>query len=471
MCAARSSSPVTADFRVLVVDDEQLYARAIGRELDRAGMSSDLAFTAAEALEKARTRSYALVLLDHKLPDDDGIGIVPLILARQHGATVIVMTAFEAIPNAIQAIRNGAEDYIVKQPSLEPLVAAIREVRQRRELDLSLPSIEDDIGRDGLLGVSAPILAVREQLRRVSAGKDTTVLLCGETGSGKEVAARSLHLGSAPAGSPFIAVDCVAMPSPLVESLLFGHEKGAFTGADRTQAGAFEEAGEGTIFLDEIGEMDMSLQGKLLRVLESRTFHRLGSVKEKPVMARVVAATHRDLMELVDEGRFRFDLYQRLSVFPIAVPSLRERGEDILVLARHFVKHFARKLGIPPQPLPREVESRLLGYDFPGNVRELRNIIERAMILCEDGRIETCHLPERLLREGIPTLGIARSGTTLPFDFVPGVDTLETLEKKLIRQALDRAAGNKSEAARLLGLSRFQLLRRLEKLRLAETGD
>lgn len=457
-------------FRVLVVDDERLFARAVARDLERHDMVVDLAYSAAQALARVQEASYAAILLDHKLPDDDGIRIIPALLARQLSASLIVMTAFEAIPHAIQAIRHGAEDYLVKQTRLQPIIDALLEVRRRRDVQQA-GGWHEDAATLGLLGRSAPMVAVVEQLRRVGAGRDTTVLLTGETGCGKEVAARVLHAQSAPAGSPFIAVDCVAMPGPLVESHLFGHEKGAFTGADRARAGAFEEAGEGTLFLDEVGEMDLAVQGKLLRVLESRRYQRVGSVREHRVGARIVAATNRDLLERVEAGQFRFDLYQRLSVFPVHLPPLRERGQDVLILAGHFVDLFAKKMGVAPQPLSRDIRARLVAYEFPGNVRELKNVLERATILAAGGRIELHHLPERLLRIDAARSPSARPEGAMPIDFVPGVDTLESLERRLVMQALDQARGVKAEAARLLGISRFQLLRRLEKLRLPEGAD
>jgi len=452
----------TADaFRALVVDDEQLFARAIAREIRDKGMECDVAHTAADALGCVRVGRYSVILLDHKLPDDDGIRIIPLLLARQMSASVIVMTAYEAIPNAIQAIRQGAEDYLVKETSIQPIINAVLEVRRRFQVRAA-GSDWDQHERGGLLGDSPVMEHVRDQLARVARQKETTVIFTGETGVGKEVAARWLHKQSGKRSGPFVAIDCVALPAHLVESLLFGHEKGAFTGADSARDGAFQEAGSGTIFLDEVGEMDLSLQGKLLRVLESRRFHRVGSVKEHPVRARVVAATNRDLMEQVRAGKFRFDLYQRLNVFPIHLPPLRERGEDVLVLAGHFMDFFRDKMDIDIRPLSPEIERRLLCYDYPGNVRELKNVIERAIILTDSGAIELKHIPERMLR----TVGDTASSSacsSLPMDFIPGVDTLQTLEIKMIRRAMDQAGGVKAEAARLLGISRYQLLRRLEK--------
>jgi two-component system response regulator HydG len=445
-------------FRALVVDDEQLYTEAIGRELARQKIDCDLAYSGAEALHRVEGATYGAILLDHRLPDHDGISLIPLLLARQPSATLVMMTAYHTIPNAVQAIRHGAEDYLIKETSLAPLVERVLEIRRRQELRDEAGGWHEDRGVPPL-GRSPGMSRMLEQLRKIAQSPETTVLITGETGVGKEVAARYLHELSRPAGSPMVNVDCVALPDNLVESLLFGHEKGSFTGAEHTTIGAFEKAGAGTLFLDEIGDMDQ-LQGKLLRVLESRSFHRVGSLQEITLRARVVAATNRDLKALVDAGSFRLDLYQRLCVFPIHIPPLRERGEDVLLLAEHFRAFFSEKLGKEIEPLDGGVRERLLSYDYPGNVRELKNVMERAVIMADGARIEPKHLPQRVLETNRRPEG---ADSNLAFDFVPGIDTLESLEKRMIRQALQRSGNVKAEAARLLGISRYQLLRRMDK--------
>jgi DNA-binding NtrC family response regulator len=442
-------------FSALVVDDEQLYAQAIRRELTRQGVSCDLAYSGEQALRQVDSCCYQVILLDHRLPDDDGIRIIPLLLARQPTASLVMMTAYHTVPNAVQAIRHGAEDYIIKETSLQPIIDRVLEVRRRFEIR-SAGNGWHEHKRKGLIGRSPGMVEVVAQLEKIARSSDTTVLLTGETGVGKEVAASYLHGLSRPSGSPMITVDCVALPGSLAESLLFGHEKGSFTGADQTRVGAFEEARDGTVFLDEIG--DMELQGKLLRVLESRSFHRVGSLTEIPLRARVVAATNQDLKQAVKQGRFRLDLYQRLCVFPIHIPPLQDRGDDILLLAEHFSSFFAEKLGKPIEPLADEVRDRLMAYDYPGNVRELKNIIERAVIMTESDRIELRHMPQRVL-----TAAQRPRSSSIPVDFVPGIDTLESLERRMIKQALKQAGNVKAEAARLLGISRYQLLRRMEK--------
>ena len=443
-------------FWALIVDDEDLYAQAIGRELGRQGISCDLAYNCREALRLVESRQYGVILLDHRLPDDDGIRIIPQLLAQQPEAALVMMTAYQTIPNAVRAIRHGAEDYIVKEASLAPILERVLELRQRAQLREKAQGTADVC--QGLLGRSSAMRLVVDQLNKVAVAKDTTLLLTGETGVGKEVACRYLHSLSRPAGSPLLVVDCLALPENLAESLLFGHERGAFTGAQELQMGAFEEARDGTVFLDEIGDME-SGQGKLLRVLESRSFRRLGSSREIPLRARVVAATNQDLSALVQAGRFRQDLFQRLAVFPINIPPLRERGDDILLLAEHFRVLHGERLNKPTEPFDTEVSQALLSYAYPGNVRELKNIIERAVILTESARIELRHLPQRVLALG-------RKGplpAASPLEVVPGVDSLADVEVRMIRQAMNRARNVRTEAAKLLGISRYQLLRRMQK--------
>jgi two-component system, NtrC family, response regulator AtoC len=452
------------NFRALVVDDEELYAQAIGRELGRQGIACDLAYTGRDALHSAAHQQYGVILLDHRLPDEDGLRIIPQLLSQQPDAALVMMTAYQTIPNAVRAIRQGAEDYIVKEASVTPILDRVLELRRRARLrdEAQRP---DDAKCAGLLGRSPAMRAVVEQLKKVASSKDTTLLLTGETGVGKEVACRFVHALSRPEGSPLIVVDCLALPENLAESLLFGHERGAFTGAQDARAGAFEEARDGTVMLDEIGDMEHG-QGKLLRVLESRCFRRLGATREIPLKARIVAATNQDLEVLVQAGRFRHDLFQRLAVFPIHIPALRERGDDILLLAEHFRVLFSERLQKPTEPFPAEVSKTLLSYAYPGNVRELKNIVERAVILTENPRIELRHLPERLLTQG----RIANTAPVRPLEVVPGVDSLEDVQVRMIRQAMSRAGNVRTEAAKLLGISRYQLLRRMQKFGLG-TGE
>lgn len=458
--AGGTPSEAEQPVRVLVVDDEGVYAGAIARAIERRGFACDVAHTGQDGLRLADTGHYGLVLLDHRLPDDDGLRLIPLLRTRQPGAVVIVMTAYEGIEHAVRAIRLGADDYLAKAPSVAPIVERAIEVRRRLRVRSAVADWKA-LPDQGLLGQGAAILRVRRQLERVARSPETTVLLIGESGVGKEVAARELHRLTYPNGGRFLAVDCAAVPATLAESVLFGHERGAFTGADRARAGIFEDARHGTLLLDEIGDTSLELQAKLLRVLESRVFQRVGATRDLPLEARVVAATNRNLADDVRQGRFRFDLYQRLTVFPIELPPLRERREDLLPLAECFKAFFAARLGVQLEPLDAEVQAALNAYDYPGNVRELKNILERAVIQAQEGRIRPSDLPERLFAR--PARAESPPPGAYTLDVVPGVDTLESVSRKMIARALADAAGVKSEAARLLGISRYQLLRRLGK--------
>lgn len=461
-----------SEWRTLIVDDEETYARGLQRLLGRRGIEADVAITAAEGLLKARRHPYILILLDHMLPDGSGLDLIVPLRQSKPAPAVLMMTAYGTIENAVEAMRRGATDYVPKSTELpdvvERVVEAERVARAARQLPASSPSSASTNLAQAFLGESARMREVRSRIAEVAASPDTTVLLSGESGTGKGIAARAIHGLSSRASEPFVAIDCVALPTPLAESELFGHEKGAFTGAERQKPGRLEMAGRGTVLLDEIGDMEFPLQGKLLRVLEERTFERVGGVRPVAFDARVIAASHRDLSDLVSEKKFRLDLYHRLSVFPIHLPPLRSRGsDDILLLAQHFLGEFAGRLG-KSLSLSREVSDLLTHYDFPGNVRELRNLMERAVILASPTSTEFTPdlLPPRvaeitLQRQIAPLTTQSDRGLTVTFE--PGRDTLENLERRLLEEALRMAGGKKVKAAEILGISRFALLRRVEK--------
>ncbi len=462
-----------SEWRTLIVDDEETYARGLQRLLSRRGIEADVAMTAAEGLLKARRHPYILVLLDHMLPDGSGLDLIVPLRQSRPAPAVLMMTAYGTIENAVEAMRRGASDYVPKSTALpdvvERVVEAERVARASRQLPAASQGAAGTSFSQAFLGESQAMREVRSRIVEVAASPDTTVLLSGESGTGKGIAARAIHSLSSRTSEPFVAIDCVALPTPLAESELFGHEKGAFTGAERQKPGRLEMAGRGTVLLDEIGDMEFPLQGKLLRVLEERTFERVGGVRPVAFEARVIAASHRDLSELVSEKRFRLDLYHRLSVFPIHLPPLRSRGsDDILLLAGHFLSEFSTRLG-KSLTLSNEVAELLSHYDFPGNVRELRNLMERAVILAPAGSSEFTAdlLPPRvaeitLQRQLTPlTQTVSERGMTVTFE--PGRDTLENLERRLLEEALRMAGGKKVRAAELLGISRFALLRRVEK--------
>src|SRR5262245_7282872 len=363
-----------SEWRTLIVDDEETYARALQRLLGRRGIEADVATTATEGLQRARRHPYVLAVLDYLLPDGTGLDLIGPLRQLRPAPAVLMMTAFGTIENAVEAMRRGASDYVPKSTALpdvvERVVLAERVARAARQAPVaSQPSVPASLSAQALLGESALTREVQARIAEVAASPDTSVLLHGESGTGKGIAARAIHNLSPRAAEPFIAIDCVALPTPLAESELFGHEKGAFTGAERQKPGRLEMAGRGSVLLDEIGDMEWALQGKLLRVLEERTFERVGGVRPVAMEARVIAASHRDLMQLVSEKKFRLDLFHRLSVFPIGIPPLRERGDDILLLAEHFCGEFGSRLGKQISLSP-EVRGLLLHYDFPGNVRE-----------------------------------------------------------------------------------------------------
>jgi two-component system NtrC family response regulator len=458
-----------SEFHTLIVDDEETYALSLKRLLARRGVQADVAGTFADGLERVRKKKYDLVVLDYMLPDGNGLDLIPSIRALRPAPTVLMMTAYGTIENAVEAMRRGAYDYVTKSTELPAIVERVVDAEKvaRAKAEVEQLAEVDPLRFPGLIGESAPMKEARLRIAEVARAPETTVLLTGESGTGKGVAARAIHALSARKAEPFVAIDCVALPATLAESELFGHEKGAFTGAEQRKPGKLEVAGRGTVLLDEVGDMDPGLQGKLLRVLEERTFERVGGVKPVELGARVISASHRDLGALVEEGKFRLDLYHRLSVFPIAIAPLRARGDDVLLLGDHFVAEFAGRMG-KTLKIGNEVREILSTYDFPGNVRELKNVIERAVILAQGDELSPNLLPERMRetprRRGPVKIGLSgASPTGLALEFRPGQDTLDGFEKRLLEEALRLAGGKKGKAAEILGISRFALLRRVEK--------
>jgi DNA-binding NtrC family response regulator len=445
--------------RVLLVEDEALFARAVIKRLGKAGYVCERAETVADARALARQFQPDLVLLDMRLPDGNGLDL--LIEFSVAGIPVVVMTAYGDVSDAVQAMKQGATDYLKKPVDLEELLLAVEKVRRslhlKRQLDHSRE--RDTLATEGvaLLGESGALRTVRDQIAQIArlstvAGAiPPTVLITGETGTGKDVAARLLHQMCNAADQPFVQVDCAALPAELIESELFGHEKGAFTSAQAARCGLIEAAEGGTLFLDEVGELPLPLQAKLLNVLERRMVRRLGSTKERPVAARFIAATNRDLQQMVVEGRFRSDLYYRLHVLTITMPPLRERGEDILLLAKHFLAQTERKYGLPPRQFTPEALALLQEYDWPGNVRELKHLVGRAALLCQSDHIGPAEL-------GLPPSMQTQAGPAA----VSGM-TFDAAERMLLEEALRATRGNVTQAARRLGISRMAMRYRMEK--------
>jgi DNA-binding NtrC family response regulator len=452
--------------RVLIVEDETLFAAAVRRRLEKAGLQCAVATTLAQARAQLQTLFPDIVLLDLRLPDGSGMQFLESLATDSATApAVIVLTAFAEVDDAVQAMKRGAADYLKKPIDLDELLIAVEKVLEasalRHQLDYSRQRDSHAV-EDGalLLGDSPALVAARDQLLRMAQLKPVAgepppnVLILGETGSGKDVAARLLHVAGARRERPFVHVDCAALPRELMEAELFGHEKGAFTSAAGARAGLIEAAEDGSVFLDEIGELPLELQAKLLTVIERRRTRRIGAVREHSVQAQFIAATNRDLARLVAQGGFRADLFYRLNVLTVRLPPLRERGADILRLARAFLAQTARRYGVSVPAFGPDAERAMRAYGWPGNVRELRHLVERAALLTGGREISAADL-------GIVPVGPkAEAGPT-----EAGLDalTLEEAERLLIQRALQASGGNVSEAARRLGVSRMTMRYRMEK--------
>ena len=443
--------------RVLVAEDKENLCRLIETTLKEAGYEVSIALGGDAAIHEIRTHLFDLVVSDMRMPGANGMQVFREARAQTYQPDVILMTAFADTREAVQMMKEGAADYIVKDNILEELPVRVRQVLDHRKLRLEstvlkgrIESLKEQIHIhrfDSIVGTSAAMRDALGLAERV-APTDANVLLLGESGTGKEVFAQAIHAASHRADAPFVPVNCGALPETLLESELFGHEKGAFTGAIRTKPGRFETAEGGTVFLDEIGELPQSIQVKLLRVLQDRTYVRVGGEEMRRADVRILAATNRNLEEMIHQGKFREDLYYRLNVFPIRLSPLRERREDVPPLVEHFLLLQDRSL----PDLSADALDYLKSYDFPGNIRELQNLIERACILAgPEGIIGRQHFP---LEKARPTGD--------PSDLLALGLSLEQIESRLIREALERAQGNKTKAASLLGISRRALYSRME---------
>jgi two-component system, NtrC family, response regulator AtoC len=446
--------------KILIIDDEKLVRWSLQQKLSREGYAAESAPTGEEGLHLIREEGYDLVLLDLRLPGMDGVQVLQEIKKIEREIAVIMLTADTGIARAVECVRLGAHNYLCKPFDFDHVKVALEKAREDLKLRREVTRIRRQQRRkfsiENLVGQGAPMRTLREIIGKIGESDAATVLIEGENGTGKELAAQAIHYGSGRAGQPFMAINCSAIPENLIESELFGHERGAFTDAKTLKKGLFELADGGTVLLDEIGDMQPLLQAKLLRVLESREFHRIGGTQPVTVDVRVIAATNRNLEEAVAHGGFRQDLYYRLKVIALRLPALREQRDDIPVLARHYLQQFAEEYGKPVKQLTAEAEKVLRAYDWPGNVRELRNVIERLIILENTEEIRPEHLPVELR---LHTKTGGRSLIQLPTDGVALVD----VERELVRQAMDRAGGRQGQAAELLGLERDALRRRLIK--------
>ncbi len=439
---------------ILIVDDDKTFRVVAQAALAAEGLQAAAAGSGGEGLALAAALHPDVVLLDRNLPDADGLAVLERLRSDLAGdePLVIMATAYGEIENAVQAVKLGAFDYLTKPIQLPALVLTVRKALEARQLHRRAQSFSGAARRriEGApcVAASPAMRRVLELAEKVAASPDTTVLVEGESGTGKELVAHLVHVRSPRRGdAPLVELNCAAIPETLLEAELFGHERGAFTDAKRARSGLLEQAEGGTVFLDEVGDMPLATQAKLLKVLETQVFRRLGSNRDQVADVRFIAATHRDLRARVREGAFRLDLYHRLDVFHIAIPPLRERREDVLPLARAFLHELAARAGKEIAGLAPETERRLLAYPFPGNVRELRNVIERAVIL-ENGHVLSP--ASVLLREDAAAPPEAEGGRGAPAGRPP---TLEEVERAYLLDLLERAGGNRTQVARWMGVS------------------
>lgn len=444
--------------RILIVDDDQGMCEMLETDLSLRGYSVDWRQSAKAALQLVGEEDVDVVLTDVRMPGTSGLQLCDELHRTRPDIPVVVMTAFGSMETAVAAMRAGAYDFITKPIEMDLLGLTMKRAVERRQLgkQIKLLSQQRDAssGLGELLGDSPPMQQLYDQMVRV-AGSEASVLITGESGTGKELVARSIHARSPRASGPFVAVNCAALSETLLESELFGHTRGAFTDARGERKGLFLEAEGGTLLLDEMGDMPMSMQVKLLRALEENRVRPVGSDREIAFDVRVLAATHRDLETAVEEERFRQDLFYRINVIQLHLPPLRARGTDVLLLARHFVERFATKAGKPIRGIDDAVAERLLAYSWPGNIRELRNTIERAVTLTRHDMLTAEDLPEKIRNHKGSTVFI---GGDDPTDLVP----LEEVERRYIAHVLQAVDHNQTQAAKLLGVDRKTLYRKLK---------
>lgn len=455
--------------KILVIDDEKLIRWTLEQHLVKEGYEVATADTAEKGLELIADDMPDLILLDNRLPEMSGLEMLEKLNVQERGLMVIMITAYGLVETAVKALKLGAYDYISKPFNLEEITFVIKKALEAGSLRTQVKQLRQERSSkvDEIIGTCDEIVKMKNLILKIARSDATTVLIQGESGTGKELVAKAVHYSSARADKPFMAINCAALPVTLLETELMGHEKGAFTDAKSAKKGLFELADGGTVFLDEIGDMHVSMQAKLLRLLEEKTFKRVGGVKDIKVDVRVVSATNQELTKALSDGQFRKDLYYRLQVVPIYLPPLRDRGQDIIVLARHFIEHFNRECHKNVRGISKETEQILLSYAWPGNVRELKNVIERSMIL----EVETEIMPEHLTQEILEARpGNSGGGAIVSLDGLVIPETglsIEDVENALVRKALDMAHGNQTKAAQLLKMPRDAFRRRMKRFGIA----
>lgn len=449
--------------KILIIDDEKLLRWSLEQNLSKEGYSVVTAEKGLEGLNLFKETLPDLTLLDIHLPDVSGITVLEGIKETNPNALVLMITAFGDVQTAVKTIKLGAYDFLEKPFNMEKLKIVVSKALETASLRKEVSQFRDNLsskyGFSSIIGESESIKKVFEVISKIARSDATTIFINGESGTGKDMTAKVIHYQSARSKNPFMEINCTALPDTLVESELFGHEKGAFTDAKAMKMGLFEMADGGTVFLDEIGDMQPSTQAKLLKVIENKAFKRIGGTKDIEVDVRIIAATNKNMSDEVKQGRFREDLYYRLKVIPITLPPLRDRDSDIIPLSRFFIDRFNLEFKKNVKGIAKDTEKCFLEYHWPGNVRELKNVIERAMILESAEYILTEHLPIELTTTEVEPGSIGDLEVKIP----PGGIDIESVEKELIRQALDSTKGNQTRAARLLNLSRDTLRYRMQK--------
>jgi DNA-binding NtrC family response regulator len=457
--------------KVLIIDDSPEILERLSEFLIAEGFDVDTASDGSVGIKKIEDKFYDLVLTDLKMPGADGISVLKYVVDHSPESICIILTGFGTIKNAVEAIRMGAFDYLTKPVKMEEILLTFQRALEYRNLKRENFQLRNQLKKKyqfkNIIGDSPPMQKIFEIIEKV-ADTDSTVLIHGESGTGKEIIAKAIHYNSYRREGPFIPVNCAAIPSGLLESELFGHEKGAFTHAVKTRIGRFELANGGTIFLDEIGDMDLQMQSKLLRVLQEREFERIGGVKPIKIDIRVIAATHQDLKEAVKRKTFREDLFYRLNVIPIEVPSLRERKSDIPLLVHHFINQFSKTKKKEIHGITEEALKKLIEYDWPGNVRELENMIERMVILTNHKTLTIDDIPEKILSssrsDGVGGFEIPEEGISLE-------EALNEFERRLILHALRKTGWVKNKAAQLLRVNRTTLIEKIKRQNLDRQSE
>jgi len=457
-----------AEARILVVDDEYLIRWTLQQNLEKEGYEVFLAETGEEGLDKVKEEVPDIVLLDIKLPGMDGYEVLEEILKIDPGIVPIMITAYEDVEGVVRAMKLGAFDYITKPFDFSKVLISIQKSLETSKLKREVTRLRAEkriwVGFQDIVVVSKEMARVFETAEKIAQSDTSTVLIQGETGTGKELIAHAIHDRSKRKNMPFITVNCAGFPENLLENELCGHEKGAFTDAKEVKKGLLEMAEGGTLFLDEIGDMGLSLQAKLLRLVEQKTFRRMGGVKDIQANVRIVTATNKDLLKQKEEGKFREDLFYRINVASLKIPPLRERTDDILPLTKYFIHKYNEDFHKNIQKISKGVEEFFLDYRWPGNVRELRNVIERTMLLGEEEALLMEHLPIEILGQ-VSREGVTIEGISIP----PEGISLEKVEEALVRRALKMTNGNQTKAAKLLDISRDALRYRMQKFGIIES--